>query len=86
MPTGLTRASELAEALDLELPEGEFDTVAGFVINQLSAIPDEGAFFAYRGWLVMVTRTSGPRILTVRFMRDPSAPAPGDPERPGDLD
>lgn len=79
--TGLTRASELAQALDLELPEGEFDTVAGFVINQLSAIPDEGAFFAYRGWLVMVVRTSGPRILTVRLMRDPSAAAPAGPDR-----
>lgn len=77
--TGLTRASELAEALDLELPDGDFDTVAGFVINQLSAIPDEGAFFSYRGWLVMVTRTAGPRILTVRLMRDPSSPPPGEP-------
>ena len=47
--------------------------------DQLSAIPDEGAFFSYRGWLVMVTRTAGPRILTVRLMRDPSSPPPGEP-------
>lgn len=81
--SGLARASELADALELKLPEGEFDTVAGFVINQLSAIPDEGAFFAYQGWLVMVTRTDGPRILTVRFMREPEPPGgAGDPGSP----
>lgn len=69
--SGLTRASDLAEALGLELPEGDFDTVAGLVINRLSAIPDEGAFFAYGGWLVMVARTNGPRIQTVRFIPEP---------------
>ena len=82
--TGLTRANELSAALGLELPDGEFDTVAGFVINQLSAIPGEGAFFAYRGWIVMVIRTSGPRILTVRLVRDPSASPPGESNQTGD--
>ncbi len=73
--SGLVRASELGESLGLELPEGGFETVAGFVINQLAAIPDEGAYFSYRGWLVMVARTSGPRIETVRFIRDPASPS-----------
>ena len=78
--SGLARASELAEVLGIELPEGEFETVAGFIIDQLKAIPDEGAYVSYRGWLVMVTRTSGPRIETVRIIREPTAPNSDAPE------
>ena len=34
--------SELEELLDTELPEGDYDTVAGFLLDQLGHIPQEG--------------------------------------------
>lgn len=34
--------SELEELLDAELPEGDYDTIAGFILDQLGHIPEEG--------------------------------------------
>ena len=39
---GTLSVSELEELLDTELPEGDYDTVAGFVLDQLGHIPEEG--------------------------------------------
>ena len=38
----MVRATGLASALGIVLPDGEFETVAGFVLNQLAAIPNGG--------------------------------------------
>ena len=35
-------AKMLCNLLDTELPEGDYDTVAGFVLDQLGHIPEEG--------------------------------------------
>ena len=67
---GQARAGDLAEALRIELPAGQFDTVAGLVLNQLDAIPSEGSYFAIEGWLAMVAKMSGARIDRVRFIPD----------------
>ncbi len=80
---GMVRATGLASALGIVLPDAEFETVAGFVLNQLAAIPNEGANFSFQGWLVLVARMSGPRIEQVRFI--PLAPGyavPGGPQSP----
>lgn len=39
---GTLSIGELEELLDTELPEGDYDTVAGFVLDQLGHIPEEG--------------------------------------------
>lgn len=39
---GTLSVNELEELLDTELPEGDYDTVAGFVLDQLGHIPEEG--------------------------------------------
>lgn len=39
---GTLSVSELEELLDTELPEGDYDTVAGFVLDQLGHIPEQG--------------------------------------------
>ena len=39
---GTLSVGELEELLDTELPEGDYDTVAGFVLDQLGHIPEEG--------------------------------------------
>lgn len=39
---GVLSVGELEELLDTELPEGDYDTVAGFILDQLGHIPDDG--------------------------------------------
>ena len=38
---GSLNIDELSELLDVELPEGDYDTVAGFILDQLGHIPEE---------------------------------------------
>ena len=38
---GALNIGELEELLDIELPSGDYDTVAGFLMDQLGHIPEE---------------------------------------------
>jgi len=39
---GITDIEDAAEALKIEFPEGDYDTLAGFVISRLGYVPDDG--------------------------------------------
>lgn len=39
---GTLSISELEELLDTEIPEGDYDTLAGFLLDQLGHIPSDG--------------------------------------------
>ncbi|MEM1041902.1 MAG: hemolysin family protein [Bacteroidota bacterium] len=58
---------------DLHLPEGDYETVAGLVLDRLSSIPDERTEFDLDGYRLMILKASANRIETVRIVRD----APG---------
>ena len=38
---GVTDLDEVSEALDITLPEGEYDTICGFILSELGRIPQE---------------------------------------------
>ena len=38
---GMTTVEEVGEVLNIEIPEGEYDTIAGFIMSELGRIPDE---------------------------------------------
>ncbi|MCB0352490.1 MAG: HlyC/CorC family transporter [Bdellovibrionales bacterium] len=58
---------DLKEEHGIELPEGEYDTVAGFVIQRVGRIPEEGEEIRYNGSLVRVEEVSQNRVLRLRF-------------------
>ncbi|MGQ9573335.1 MAG: hemolysin family protein [Dehalococcoidia bacterium] len=57
------------EELDLGLPEGEYETVAGFVLSQLGHIPREGEQLSYNSLRLVVTRMHGRKIERVLVTR-----------------
>lgn len=65
---------EAIEELGIELPEGEFETVAGFVLVTLGHIPAQGEQFEYRDVKVEVTRMRGPRIETIKLTKLKKSP------------
>jgi putative hemolysin len=67
--SGRTELDELAEEFGLQLPEGDYDTVAGFLIDRLSAIPVEGAEFDFEGHRFVVTAATANRIESVKIVR-----------------
>lgn len=60
---------EANEKLGLNLPEGEYETVAGFVLSVLGHIPKVGEHFRYDGLRVSILEMKGVKIEKIRLMR-----------------
>jgi CBS domain containing-hemolysin-like protein len=67
---GTMRIEELNEALELELPEGEYDTVAGLVLDRLERIPHPGERVRENGVMIEVLASEPQRIQAVRVVVD----------------
>ena len=75
---------EANEELGLDIPEGESETIAGFVLETLGQIPVEGQQFDYRDLKVEVTRMKHLKIETIKVtkVRGQGAPAEETGDRP----
>jgi CBS domain containing-hemolysin-like protein len=71
--SGLLRADEVAEAVGFVLPEGDYETVAGLVLERLGRIPDIGDEVEFDGWRLTVMRMERRRIADLRLTRTASA-------------
>jgi putative hemolysin len=74
---GLLNLSEIEEIAGLELPDGPYSTLAGFVMAELGRLPQAGDAVEYDGVVLRVVRTEGRRAARVRLTR---SPAPADVE------
>jgi CBS domain containing-hemolysin-like protein len=78
---GRAGIDEVNEALEWELPKGDFETVAGLVLATLHRIPLVGEVFRISRYTVTVLEADKRRVLTVRITRDtPKKPAPRNEE------
>ena len=67
---------ELNELLQVEFPQGDYDTVGGLVYNLLGHVPTEGETVDYDGHRLRAEKVQGRRIGRVRITK----PAPPPPE------
>src|SRR5690606_1289858 len=74
---GALSVEEAREELGLDIPEGEYDTIAGFVLEQLGHIPKVGEKVEVDNHRLTVTEMRNVRIQTLRLTRlsDSSQPA-----------
>jgi putative hemolysin len=70
---GLCNLDEVRESTGLELPDGPYETLAGFVMAGLGTLPILGAEVEVEGWRLTVTELDGRRASRVRVI--PPAPA-----------
>ena len=62
----MLREDELAEATGFALPEGPYETLAGFLMAQLGHIPAVGEMLVMPGWTFAVVEVDRRRIEQVR--------------------
>jgi CBS domain containing-hemolysin-like protein len=74
--SGLLRADEVHEATGFQMPEGEYETVAGMLVARLGQIPRVGDEARVDGWRVTVMRMDRHRAAELRLFR---MPGPGQP-------
>ena len=64
---GSLRPDELHDRTGISLPEGDYETVAGYVISVLERVPDRGDTVDRDGLLFEVTIMDGPRVVELRI-------------------
>ncbi len=72
---GLLNLDEFAEQTGIDLPEGPYETVAGYLLAALGHLPDEGESVLVSGRKLTVTKLDGRRIARVRVGQPPPAAA-----------
>jgi len=70
---GSMRIEEVNEEMKLGLPEGDYETVAGFVLSRLGHIPKQGEQLRYKGLKLVVTKMRGVKIEEIMITREEHA-------------
>jgi len=60
---------EAREELQLDIPEGPYDTIAGFVLDRLGHVPQEGEVLNLEDARITVAEMRGPKIERLRIVR-----------------
>ncbi|MCD5347714.1 hemolysin family protein [Agromyces sp. H3Y2-19a] len=81
---GILRPDELEERTGIHVPEnGDYETVAGFVMSALGRLPVVGDEVTIDEGTLVVQRLDGRRIDRLRFVPKPVPAEPGDDEEAG---
>ena len=73
--SGMLRRDELREQTGFELPEGDFETLAGFLLSLFDRVPSQGEHVSFQGWEFKVVEMDRNRIARVLLV------APSEPNR-----
>lgn len=66
---------EFSRAFDFKFPEGEFETLAGFLSHRAGAIPEVGDRTQENGWTFIVHSKEGPKLERIRVLKPKVLPA-----------
>jgi putative hemolysin len=75
---GLLNLDDFAEATGLELPDGPYETVAGYVLAELGRLPEIGDEIEVEGRTLTVLELDGRRIARLRVAPPPEPPPATD--------
>ena len=67
---GGMRIEEANEEMGLELPEGDYETVAGFALHLLGYIPKQGEQLRYKGLKLVITKMRGVKIEEILLTKE----------------
>ncbi|RBY91694.1 hypothetical protein DQ244_10380 [Blastococcus sp. TBT05-19] len=77
---GLLNLDDFTEATGLRLPEGPYETAAGYVLADLGRLPEPGDAVEVEGRRIEVVELDGRRIARLRVSPPPAPDVPGDAE------
>jgi len=69
--SGRLHPDELEELTGFEMPEGDYETLAGFLLSLLERIPEQGQHIAYELWEFKVVEMDGKRVARVLIAEPP---------------
>ena len=66
---GFVEIDFLNDEYDMELPEGDYETVAGMIIDKLVKIPTLKAQFIIGNWNILVLQATNKKIIKLKFTK-----------------
>ena len=76
--SGLMNLDEVEESTGLEIPDGPYETVAGYVLFRLGHIPEPSEMIEESGWKIEVVAVEGLRIANLRVVAPNSSLRKGE--------
>jgi CBS domain containing-hemolysin-like protein len=73
--SGLLHPDEMKSECGLEIPEGPYDTLGGFLFSRFNRIPAQGEHISFEGWEFKVVAMDGHRIDRVLVVEPDGKPA-----------
>ena len=70
---GGMRVEEANEEMELDIPEGDYETVAGFVLDLLGRIPKQGEQLKYKNLKMVITEMRGVKIEKIVLTKEKHA-------------
>ncbi|MEX2292185.1 MAG: hemolysin family protein [Acidimicrobiales bacterium] len=70
---GSLHPDEVFDASGFQMPDGDYETLAGFALDRLGRVPEPGEGFAYEEWRVEVVTMVKHRIAAMRLRHEPPA-------------
>lgn len=61
---GSTPIDEISEIIGMKIPEGDYDTIAGFISDRLGKVPSKGEFVIFKSYKFIVESVSNNRRVT----------------------
>ena len=74
---GSMRIEEVNEEMGLGLPIGDYETVAGFILDLLGHIPKQGEQLRYKGLKLVITKMRGMKIEEILLTKEKHAASAG---------
>jgi putative hemolysin len=59
----------LADEYNIQLPEGDYQTVAGLILDRLAKIPHQGQIINIEGYRIQVLQVTDRKLLKVKIHR-----------------
>jgi CBS domain containing-hemolysin-like protein len=66
---GTSYIEDINEDLKINIPEGNYQTIAGFILNKLGKIPSVGEKFFHNNLEIIINEVVGPKILKVTIIK-----------------
>ncbi|MFN8673867.1 MAG: hemolysin family protein [Candidatus Sericytochromatia bacterium] len=67
--SGTTTIEDIKEETGIDFPEGDYQTIAGFILNKLERIPSSGERFNHENIEIIISEVVGPKILKVTVIK-----------------
>ena len=71
--SGSSSLDEVRDAVGLPIPDGPYETLAGFVLHRLGRLPEPATTVELEGWLIEVMAVDGRRIAKLRVVAPPDS-------------